>query len=270
MTNSFSNRSINNIVPGQSADTPAASTKEVHKPDRLKPVIIYAVVSTIFAILSLAIMSSVLLSIPPKEDMNGNDKPPSSSSVIAQQVDSCQGERLLLHELGDLCHDARSSNGPVLKCNVVGRNALMEGSVSIGNAYMYGNNWEVLTVFRPCDPERKEPVVSLSVLKCGQLTNVTADEQSLSGVNKSYVITHDNMHYGVADDTRKTLNTYVDASFFSTTQNGITEMHLLVTLNQDCWPGATREQCSGEPIIVKNQVCQAATVTAGIWGQRCA
>ena len=279
MTNSFSGRAITTTTGNKPTHVkpthgPAVSTKkdtsrrvtsrdtkETNKPNIL---VIVTAVSTVVAIVSMVIMFAVIFAIP-KKTCESSTTPSSSPSAIVQRVDSCQGERRLMFELGDLCHDVRSHNGPVLKCNVVGRNAIIQGDALIGNAYKYGTSWQVLTVFRPCDGERKEPVIFVSVLTGGKLTHVKADEQSSSGVNKSYMIPFENRHYGVAGDTKKNLSAYVDASFFSTSQNGATEMHLLVVLKQDCWSGATREQCDPAPIVIKNQVCQArCSTTFGI------
>lgn len=253
MTPAFSNRTINKTTQNQSTAAPAAAkshdTYEPDEPDnKNRNLVIVTVVSTLFALLSWAILFAVLFS---KNDSSVASKEPSSSLEV--KADSCQGDRRLLYELNDLCHDARSTNGPVLACSVVGRNALIQGRATVGNPYEYGNSWEVVSVFRPCDPERKEPVVALSVLRCGVMTNIIADKQSVSGVNKSYVISHKNRHYGVAGDTTKNLTTHIDASFFSKEIDGRTEMQLLVVLKHNCWPGATRAQCGSAPIIIKNQ-----------------
>lgn len=262
MTNSFSVKSINKPSEGVSKKNPT-SKSPIRGPTRKnretksasnnsnKVMIIVTAVSTVVAIVSLAILFAIVFNTKNTKDTNAEVE---KIDEVALKQESCQGDRRLLYELGDLCHDARSSNGPVLKCDVVGNNALLQGVATIGNSLEYGYDWEILTVFRPCDPESDEPNVALSIMRSGKLTTVQADEQSLSGVNKTYDFDFENRHYGVAGDTMKTLQAIVNASFFSTTQNGITEMRLLVVLQQTCWPGATSEQCNPSPITVKNQV----------------
>ena len=279
MTNSFSVNAINKtpMTEGTSKTYKTIPKKKVSNTDSRKNtretnsatgsaknpnkvMIIITAVSTVVAIASLAILFAVVFTAKDTEDTNAKTPPTPSTAVTLQRQDSCQGDRRLLYELGDLCHDARSSNGPALECNLVGNNALLQGAASIGNAYEYGYDWEVVTVFKPCDPESDEPKVSLSILRSGELTNIQADEQSLTGVNKSYLFSFENRHYGVAGDTTKTLHANVNASFFSTSRNGNTEMRLLVVLQQTCWPGATSEQCDTSPIIIKNQVYTTKTL----------